>query len=106
LRDTFHVSSMNGAAVNELYVDLELPNAPVHVEQYPSKKSATGFPENCPLKAKVPRGGTSVRCSNCRHCACTPNRKWWLPDTLLVAFEMLKMFSVAPCVMPPSPLLV
>ena len=25
---------------------------------------------------------------------------------LLVAFEMLKMFSVAPCVMPPSPLLV
>ena len=24
----------------------------------------------------------------------------------LAAFEMLKMFSVAPCVMPPSPLLV
>jgi len=31
--------------------------------------------------------------------------KLWLPDTLLVALEMLKMFSVAPCVMPPSPLL-
>ena len=33
-----------------------------------------------------------------------PKRALWRPFTQLVAFEMLNTFSVAPCVMPPSPL--
>ena len=84
-------------------MDRELPNAPVQVEQNPRRKSATELPVNWPLKVNPPRGGTSVRCSNARYCACSPKRTLWLPFTQLVAFDTLTMFSVAPCVMPPSP---
>src|SRR5262249_37947910 len=94
---------MNGAIVGDVYSDRELPNAPVQVEQYPRRKSATLLPVNWPLNVKPPRGGTSVSCSYRRYCACRPNRMLWLPLTQLVAFDTLKMFSVAPCVMPPSP---
>jgi hypothetical protein len=37
---------MNGATVGDVYVERELPNDPVQVEQYPSRKSATGLPVN------------------------------------------------------------
>src|SRR5918996_1827197 len=78
------LSSMNGASVGDRYVDRELPNAPVQVEQYPRRKSATELPVNWPLNVKLPRGGTSVRCSNLRYCACNPKRRLWLPFTQLV----------------------
>src|SRR6266849_9845225 len=87
--DACQLSSMNGANVGDRYVDRELPNAPVQVEQYPRRKSPTTLPVNWPLNVNPPRGGTSVRCSKFRNCAWRPNRKLCAPRTQLVAFDTL-----------------
>ena len=45
--DTFHTSSMNGRNRRRGVVRPRIAERTGAVEQYPSRKSATGLPENC-----------------------------------------------------------